>query len=166
VSAQLAGTSSQSGRFSHYLAPVALMVLVAAVIGVVVTIPGGSYSHHRVGTVAHRPIRRLRPYWFVRPGDTLSEVSVKTGLSVEQLEGFNPKVDPNNLLPGERLNLWRHPPVPRPPPPGPMFWTVRPGESYGSIAAKTGINIITLEELNPRLKATSLQPGDRIRLHH
>src|SRR5205085_1964747 len=112
----------------------------------------------------HALIRRLPPYWIVRPGNTLSQISVKTGLSVGQLEAFNPQIDPNNLLPGGRLNLWRHPPVPRPPPPGPMFWTVRPGESFGSIAAKTGINIVKLEELNPQLKPASLQPGDRVRL--
>ena len=161
---QLAETSSPSGRFSHYVAPAALMIILAAVIGVVVTIPGGSYTQHRVGTIVHRATHRLPPYWVLRPGDTLSQVSVKTGLSVAQLEAFNPQADPNNLLPGERLNLWRHPPVPRPPPPGPMFWTVRAGQSFGSIAAKTGVNIVKLEELNPQVKPTTVQPGDRLRL--
>jgi LysM repeat protein len=102
----------------------------------------------------------------VRPGDTYAEISTKTGLTVSQLQAFNPDVDPLNLIPGERLNLWRHPPKPRPPQPGPMFWTVRPGQSFGSIAAKTGINIITLEQLNPTLKPASVQPGDRVRLRH
>jgi LysM repeat protein len=41
---------------------------------------------------------------------------------------------------------------------------VRPGESFGSIAAKTGINLAKLEQLNPRLKPTTLQPGDRVKL--
>jgi LysM repeat protein len=41
---------------------------------------------------------------------------------------------------------------------------VRPGESFGSIAAKTGINLAKLEQLNPRLKPTTLRPGDRVRL--
>lgn len=166
MSVQLVGTSGPPGRFWHYLAPLALIVLSAAVIGVILTIPGRSYSHQRTGTVAHAATRRLPPYWVVRPNDTLSEISVKTGLSINQLEAFNPQADPNNLLPGERLNLWQHPPVPRPPPPGPMFWTVKPGESYGSIAAKTGINIVTLEGLNPRLKPASLQPGERVRLRY
>ena len=46
----------------------------------------------------------------------------------------------------------------------PMFWTVRAGQSFGSIAAKTRINITKLEQLNPRLKPSALQPGDRVRL--
>jgi len=128
------------------------------------TVPGRSGSHHRAATAADTTARRLPPYWVVRPGDTLSQIAVKTGLSIAQLEAFNPEVDPNALVPGQRLNLWRHPPVPHPPPPGPMFWTVRPGESFGSIAAKTGINIVRLEALNPKLKPASLQPRNRVRL--
>ena len=34
----------------------------------------------------------------------------------------------------------------------------------GSIAAKTGVNITKLEELNPQVKPTTLHPGDRARL--
>jgi hypothetical protein len=45
-----------------------------------------------------------------------------------------------------------------------MFWTVRPGQSFGSIAHATRISIVTLEQLNPKLKAASVQPGDRVRL--
>jgi LysM repeat protein len=140
------------------------MLLLAAVIGVVATVPGGPRAHRRPASGPHAAVRRLPPYWVVHPGDTLSQISVKTGLSVDQLEAFNPDVDPNNLRLGQRLNLWRHPPVPRPPPPGPMFWTVRAGESFGSIASETAINIVKLEELNPHLKPSSLQPGDRVRL--
>ena len=120
---------------------------------------------------AHRPAarpdatpRHVPPYWFVRPGDTYAEISRKTGLTVAELQAFNPDVNPDGLIPGERLNLWRHPPKPRHKPSGPMFWTVGAGQSFGSIAAKTRINVNTLEQLNPRLKPNSLQPGDRIRL--
>jgi LysM repeat protein len=94
-------------------------------------------------------------------------IAAKTGLSVDQLQAFNPTVNSLELAPGERLNLWQYPPKPQRPkqhPPGPMFWTVRAGQSYGSIAAATGINIVTLEQLNPTLKPASVQPGDRVRL--
>lgn len=164
VTVQLAGAPRRSGHLSHYLAPAALMTLLAAVIGVVITIPGRSGAHHEGARLSHAAVHRLPPYWFVRSGNTLSEISVKTRLTVAQLEAFNPQLDPNALLPGERLNLWAHPPVPRPPPPGPMFWTVRPGDSFGSIAAKSGVNIVKLEELNPQLKPATLQPGDQLRL--
>lgn len=160
-----AGVRGPSGRASHYIAPILLMVLAAAVAGVVLTDPGRSPPGHHASAV-HTAGPKVPPYWVVHAGDTLSQISVKTGLSVVQLEAFNPQADPNNLLPGERLNLWLHPPVPRPPPPGPMFWTVRPGDSFGSIAAKTGVNIVKLEEMNPSISPSSIQPGQRVRLRH
>jgi LysM repeat protein len=52
----------------------------------------------------------------------------------------------------------------KPRPPSPRYWTITAGESFGSIAAKTGIDITKLEELNPRLHPTTLQVGDRVRL--
>jgi LysM repeat protein len=103
----------------------------------------------------------------VRPGDSFAAIAARTGLTTDQLQAFNPTVDPLARAPGERLNLWQYPPKPhkpRPKPPGPTFWTVRAGQSYGSIAAATGINIVTLEQLNPTLKAGSVQPGDHVRL--
>jgi peptidoglycan DL-endopeptidase LytF len=146
------------------LAPVALAVLLAALVVVVVTSAGGSGPHSRSTNSPQATIPGLAPYWTVHPGDTFALISQKTGLSIAQLEAFNPDADPNNLIPGQRLNLWLHPPPPRPKPLGPRFWTVRPGESFGSIAAQTGINLTKLEQLNPRLKTTTLQPGDRVRL--
>lgn len=107
---------------------------------------------------------RVPRYWTVRSGDTFTQISEKTGLTIGQLEAYNPNTDPRALIPGQRLNLWLHPPAPPPKGPGPMFWTVRAGESFGSIAAKTGINLATLEQLNPQLKPATLQPGDRVRL--
>ena len=107
---------------------------------------------------------RVPPYWTVQPGQTLTEIADKTHLTVSQLEAYNPAVDPESLLPGQRLKLWAHYPAPRPKPPPPRFWTVRPGDSFGLIAARTGIDMATLEQLNPGLKPAALQPGDRVKL--
>lgn len=107
---------------------------------------------------------RVPPYWTVRPGDTLTEVAAKTGLTLDQLEAFNPTVNPDALVPGQRLNLWRHPPVPPPKPPPPRVWTVKPGDSLGLIADKSGIDLGTLEQLNPGLVSRTLHVGDRVRL--
>jgi LysM repeat protein len=161
---QFAAATHPRGRISRYLAPAALAILLGAVTVVVLTSAGSSGTHSSSANAPHATNRPLPPYWTVRPGDTYGQISEKTGLSVDQLEAFNPKTDPNNLLPGQRLKLSLHPPAPGPKPPGPRFWTVRPGESLGSIAAKTGINLTKLEQLNPKLKPTTLQPGDRVRL--
>ena len=162
---QFAADNQPRGGIPRLLAPVALAVLLAALVVVVVASTGGSGRHSRsTNSPQATAVAGLAPYWTVRPGDTYAQISRKTRLSIAQLEAFNPDADPNNLLPGQRLNLWLHPPPPRPKPLGPRFWTVRPGDSFGSIAAKTGMNLTKLEQLNPRLNATTLQPGDQVRL--
>lgn len=149
------------------LVPLVLLSVAAAVV-LIVSSPPRFLQNGGTVTQSHPAARRrLPPYWRVRSGDTFAQIALKTGLSIDQLQAFNPTVDPMTLTPGERLNLWRHPPGPRrrkPKPPGPMFWTVRPGQSFGSIAAATKISIVTLEQLNPKLKPGAVQPGDRVRL--
>ena len=158
-----AGTC-RPARIVRFLAPAALAALVVAIIVIVVISTGAAGRRPRRAESAHVSVRSVPPYWTVRPGDTLAQISQKTGLTIAQLEAFNLNTDPLALIPGQRLNLWRHPPAPRPKAPGPRWWTVRPGESLGSIAVKTGINLATLEHLNPRLAPATLQPGDRVRL--
>lgn len=167
---QRAPRARRPGRILARLLVPLLLLGVAAAVFLVVSSPPGFLRNAGVDTHSSRPAahRPLPPYWTVRPGDTFAEIAAKTGLSMDQLQAFNPAVNPLALTPGERLNLWQHPPKPRRPrskPPGPMFWTVRPGQSFGSIAAATRISIVTLEQLNPKLKPVSVQPGDRVRLH-
>jgi len=165
---QRAPTGRRPGRvLARLLAPL-LLLGVAAAVAFIISSPPGFLRNGGLGTpppsAAHR---RLPPYWTVRPGDSFAVIAARTGLSMDQLQAYNPSVDSLALTPGERLNLWQHPPQPhkpRPTPPGPMFWTVQPGQSFGSIAAATGISIVTLEQLNPKLKPASVQPGNRVRL--
>ena len=161
---QLAPATPRRGRISRYLAPAALLGVLAAIVVVLASPPRTVGTQGRAAGTTHTSARRIPPYWTVHPGDTYGQIAAKTGLTIAQLEAFNPHADPNRLQPGQRLNLWSHPPAPRPKLPGPRFWTVRTGQSFGSIAAHTGINITKLEALNPKLKPTTLQPGDRVRL--
>ena len=85
-------------------------------------------------------------------------------MTVDELQTFNPRTDPTSLVPGQRIKLRLRVPPPAPKRLGPKYWTVRTGQSYGSIAAATGHNIDTLQRLNPKLKASELRPGDRVRL--
>ncbi len=47
---------------------------------------------------------------------------------------------------------------------GQKFWTVQAGDTFGVIAAKTGVPVATIEQLNPTVKSTSLFIGEKIRL--
>lgn len=169
----LGAASPSRGRVAHYVAPLALLLLIGAIVLIVVMTGNSSSSRHRGSSIAGAPIpKNLPPYWTVRAGDTYELIAKQTKLTVAQLEVLNPQADPRTLVPGERLNL-RHPGPPpgsapagpsHPPWPGPHFFTVRSGDSFGSIAAKTGINITTLLQLNPNKKPSTLQPGDVVRL--
>lgn len=166
---QRAPTARRPGRIVARLVAPLMLLGVAAAIFLIVHSPPGFLRNTGAETKAPAQAahRRLPPYWTVRPGDSFAVIAGKTGLTMDQLQAYNPNVDPLALTPGQRLNLWEHPPQPhhaRPKPPGPMFWTVRSGESFGSIAHATGISIVTLEQLNPKLSPASVQSGDRVRL--
>jgi LysM repeat protein len=144
----------------HYVIPAVLAALVVALIVAVVV----SFSGSSDGPRADAAARHLPPYWTVHSGDSYSVIADKTGLTVDQLETFNPYTNPATIVPGQRLKLRLHVPKPKPKPKGPRFHTVRSGESFGSIAVKTHHNITALQRLNPKLKAAELQPGTRMRL--
>jgi LysM repeat protein len=46
-----------------------------------------------------------KPYYVVRPGDTLVAVAAKTGVSAARLRQLNPKVQPTALFIGQRIRL-------------------------------------------------------------
>jgi LysM repeat protein len=150
-----------SGWELWYLVPVALVVGVLAIGALAVSTLNQS---NESGASAEAATANLPPYWTVKEGQTYSQIAEQTGLTVDQLETFNPRVNPSTIRPGQKLKLREHVPPPPLPPLGPRFWIVRKGQSFGSIAAKTGKPIGRLIRLNKRLKPNELQPGDRVRL--
>ncbi len=139
-----------------------VVVVMASLAGIAVVRSIGSGDETTHATRAADP--KLPVYWIVRRGETYSQIAEKTGLSVDELTRFNPNASPESLVPGQRLKLRAYVPPPPRKPPGPRFWTVRRGQSFGSISAKTGRSLTRLRELNPKLKPETLQPGDRVRL--
>jgi LysM repeat protein len=148
----------------RFLIPTGLAVLFFVMIVLIVTSTLGSDPASNSASSLDAITRKLPLYWTVRSGQTYSQIAEKTGLTVDQLMTFNPTTDPSGIVPGQRLKLRLHMPPPKPKPLGPRFWIVKSGDSFGSIAAKTGKHIIRLQQLNRRLKPESLQPGDRVRL--
>ena len=91
----------------------ALLALMAAIIATVLVIQAGlATSHHHPAArapllaVSHRHGPKKR-FYRIRAGDTLSTISVKTGVSVPHLQALNPKVaaNPNALQTGQSLRL-------------------------------------------------------------
>jgi LysM repeat protein len=100
---------------ARYLAPLAL----AATIVVTYTIVHrGFLAKHSTTTTTsavqqqltglHRaPTKTKAKFYVVRPNDTLSEISARTGVAMSVLESLNPAINPNALQPSEKLRLRR-----------------------------------------------------------
>ena len=44
------------------------------------------------------------------------------------------------------------------------YWTVRAGDTFGVISAKTGVSVARIERLNPKVTSTSLFIGEKVRI--
>ncbi len=97
---------------ARFLAPLALVAVVVALYMVLAppkgggdgSDPAGSKQPVATATATPKP-KRKRKVYVVKPGDTPSGIAEKTGVSLEQLEEANPKLDPQLLAPGQRIRL-------------------------------------------------------------
>jgi LysM repeat protein len=158
------GVETDDRSHAVYLSAIGLVVLLLAIVVVAATTLTGTDPATSAEQARAKELSKLPVYWKVHTGDTYERIARKTGLTVAELETFNPRVNPGTIRPGQKLKLRLKVPKPKPKPLGPRFHTVRTGETYASIARRTDHSMIRLQELNPKLSANELQPGDRIRL--
>ena len=102
--------------------------------------------------------------YIVRQGDTWSNVSHRTGVSVAELKRLNPQaIHPKGWLwVGERLLVPGKPPTVEPPKVEPLktespkavgYWyQVRPGDTWNTVAKATGVSVRQLWAANPGLR--------------
>jgi LysM repeat protein len=99
---------------NQFVRAFAVLALIAAVILVVVVVAtsnggdgeggknGNAHKNH-VSKAGRQAIRK--GVWIVQPGDTLGEISIKTGIDEDTLQALNPDLDPQTLLEGQRIAL-------------------------------------------------------------
>jgi LysM repeat protein len=103
------------GRTSaRFLAPIALA---AVAVGTYVIVHAGLNPQHstapqstqvQTGTTAGHQRHHATPkFYIVKSGDTLSQISVKTHVSILRLSALNPSISANSLQTGQRLRLRR-----------------------------------------------------------
>ena len=99
---------------ARYLAPIALIATITATYLIVhrgLITPRASTSLSTTTTVTHSTTSAHKPrgpkYYVVRPGDSLTEIASKTGVSLATLQSLNPGVNPAALQVGQRLTLRR-----------------------------------------------------------
>ena len=100
---------------ARYLAPLALAAAATATYVIV----HNSLKHKHptpAPLVAPRPAQTKASghttvtkakFYVVRPNDTLSKISARTGVSLGTIESLNPSVSPDSLRPAQRLRLRR-----------------------------------------------------------
>jgi LysM repeat protein len=91
----------------------AVLALIAALVLVIVVVAtsvggsgGGDNGNSQQADVSKAGRQAVRKgVWIVRSGDTLGEISVKTGIDESTLLQLNPDLDPQALLEGQRIAL-------------------------------------------------------------
>jgi LysM repeat protein len=96
----------------RYLAPIALVVFTIALIVVVASSGGGGSSSsdrrakpNAVSQTTRTTARTTARKYTVKAGDSLLAIAEKTGVPTDQLQRLNPDIDPQVLVPGQRLKL-------------------------------------------------------------
>ncbi|HEY5144364.1 MAG TPA: LysM domain-containing protein [Solirubrobacteraceae bacterium] len=98
-------------RPSRWLAPLAILVIGGATLSIVNSSGSGAGGGATTTTAKPRSSsstttkRVTRKVYVVRTGDTLSSISISTGVPVSGLQRLNPTVDVQALQPGQRLKL-------------------------------------------------------------
>jgi len=107
--------------------------------------------------------------YVVKRGDALAEISQKTGIGEDRLMALNPTLDPLALVPGQRIRLR---PVSaaersrarRRREARPRRYVVKRGDTPSGIAAKSGVPLFRLFELNRGIERKGIVPGQWLRL--
>lgn len=101
---------AQTARL-RLMAPIAVGIIAILLIFVIATSFGGSGSEDSRGGGggggAGKTNKPKQKKYVVEPGDSLTTISEKTGVSVERLTRLNPDLDPQALLSGQQVKLRR-----------------------------------------------------------
>jgi spore germination protein len=92
--------------------------------------------------------------YIIEPGDTLEAISRKTGVAKEQIAEDNNITESDKLAVGEALIILK-----------PAFVdTVLTDDTLQTIAARNGVDTLTLRRLNPRLSSNPPKTGETVTL--
>ena len=97
---------------ARLFAPLALVACAVAVLVIVNSNShsGGSKSSttttgSTTTTTTKQGAKKPRRFYTVKPGDVLSEISIKTGVPLDRIQQLNPNVDAQSLHAGQKLKL-------------------------------------------------------------
>ena len=96
-------------RPARLLAPLALVAFVVLLVLIIGSGGGGSKSSttksNRTSTTRTRPRAKPRNYTVKSSDTSLDSIARKTGVATDRLLQLNPSLDPQTLVPGQRIKL-------------------------------------------------------------
>jgi LysM repeat protein len=103
----------KAGGGARLLAPVALVIFAIACFTVLSNQDSGSKAKSSdnaaatkaAATTAAAKSGPTRSTYRVKPGDSFAAIAEKQGVDVQTLQALNPKIDPRELQPGQKLKL-------------------------------------------------------------
>ena len=100
-------------RPSRWIAPIALIVALGAILAVINNSDVGGKSDSAATSPAvtgasekpKKPKHKARRTYTVHTGDTLSAIAEKTGVPLDEIERLNPGLDAQTLHAGQKIKL-------------------------------------------------------------
>jgi N-acetylmuramoyl-L-alanine amidase len=101
----------------------------------------------------------------VRPGETLTGIAKRHGVSIARLVELNDIRDPNRIYAGQRLRVTSGRSAPTAaPPPAARSHTVRSGENLTVIARRYGVSVAAIVSANGIANPSRIYAGQRLRI--
>jgi LysM repeat protein len=99
---------------ARFLAPLALAVVIVALVVIVsgsgggggsTTSTAGATGATKTHKAAKKKVRKPPKSYTVKPGDTLAQIALNSGITSDRLLILNPSLDPNALQVGQKIKL-------------------------------------------------------------
>ena len=107
--------------------------------------------------------------YVIKKGDSLYKIALKYSVTVPEILADNPGLSPKHLKQGSMIRIPTRgvpeytPKIKATQTIGPVY-TVKPGDTFTSIARKMGTTVTSLKRANPEVNPTRLKPGQPLRL--
>lgn len=102
--------------------------------------------------------------YIVQAGDSVYSIARRYGVTPRSIIERNNFINPNAIIPGQKLFVFAEETEPPPPPHGTKTYVVYPGDTLYSIAQRTGVTVDQIVRLNNLLNPNYLYPGQRLLL--
>lgn len=100
--------------------------------------------------------------YIVQPGDTLSDIAARYGMTYQSLAAINNIADPNRIYPGQEIVIDGA--ATEAPAAGAVYYTIKPGDTLSGIAACYETTWQWLAEINGIDTPDLIHPGTTIRV--